>query len=279
MTLPSISPATQKVATPEGGVVTLSTVVSSYTPPPVRPVTYVGICPRSGASAAAVTATDDLYQAKAAVTRLFFTGALGSAPVSDRFLVTSFNALNAPGVPYPGGHDVVAYRHEADHAFKNDPAGLAAWKVANVNLRVAGVPVCVSLTGWAFVLGSGVNPDDYVFDGATHLMVDLDGLSPDAASPGYTQRWYAVIAAVVAFCAKHGLTWGVGELEADRSAADPSGVLRVAWATTLMASCIAAGALYVCLWENPAKQPLSAWDTDAERSMVHTALTLGPRAR
>ena len=131
----------------------------------------------------------------------------------------------------------------------------------------------VCLTGWAFDPKSGVDPSTFLVPGVTHLGVDFDGISSTSGYHDYT----VALANVVAFCAKHGLTWGVPEFGANRATNDLTGDVRAQWLLSWAAKFRDAGAEYVCLWEQTS-QAGSCFTTPAEVATVRAMLALGPRA-
>jgi hypothetical protein len=275
MTFPTLSPASQTLVLPDGASVGLSTVVSSYVP--AEPVTQMmlGGTSRWTSSAADVHLTDAAYGgAVPAVGRAFYPDALPPPPTNDRRWLGSFKQLNPAGVAYPTGYDEVYYKHEPE---KLSAAALAQWH-ADMDGLVPLIPnLGICLMGWTFDPASGRNPDDYLVPGVVRLAVDIDGVSPDSAHPGY-HAYATVIKNVRAFADRHGFKSVVAaEAGANRSPADPKGTGRVAWVGDTASQARDAGFRAFCLWEQAVRYPTSIFSTDAENAMAVTMFKTGPR--
>lgn len=255
-------------------IVTQDDPVYSWTPaPPVpavaKPVrTLIGGTPRGKSDAPGVAAVDAAYGA-ASVIRLYCTGTLIPPVPTGRKVVGSFKTL--PGRPLEANeYDWLFYQHEIDAKVKKGTITLAQWQSDMAALKKTGITnlgVCV--TADAFVNPSKPDPSTWLTPGVTHIGVDFDGISSATGYHDYTKE----LAAVVAFCAKHGLTWGVPEFGANRAANDPDGSGRAAWLVHWIQQFQRAGAQYVCLWEQDS-QVGSTFTTPVEIATVRTMFAL-----
>jgi hypothetical protein len=249
--------AGESVAVSYGGV----------TPPPPPSLMLFGDTPRSASTVAGVAQIDAVY-GPANLVRLYWSGAAGVSPVSDRDVVGSFKTVTAGTAAWARTMWRWAYLHEIDSKIKKGQATLPEWQATMTQLaalKVAGLSVIV--TADAFV-NSSKNPADYLVDGVTHWGIDFDGISSSAGYHDYSRE----LAAVEKFTKAHGLTWGVPEFGANRAGNDPSGTARADWLKTWAARFAAAGAEYVCLWEF-ATQAGSEFTTAAETAAVRSLLT------
>lgn len=262
---------TQAAASPlvirndDGSNVTLDYM---YTPAPPVVRTLFGDTPRAACNAAGLAEIDSAYDA-GTVVRWYFTGAPGAIP-TDRKVIVSFKTLMpATGLASLNGALRRFWMHEIDHQIlvtPKPPILLPAWKIG---MQAMGL-TDICLTADCFV-NPNKNPADYLVPGVTHVGVDFDGISGGTAYHDYS----AALAAVVKFCTAHGLTWGVPEFGTDRQGWDGDGSARAAWLISWAGKFRAAGAEYVCVWEQTAKQPLSTFTMAAERTAVRAILALG----
>jgi hypothetical protein len=222
----------------------------------------IGGTPRGSSNAAGVAAMDATY-GYAKVVRLFWSGSGGSSPASNRAVVGSLKVVDSSTAPWARTMWRWAYQHEVDSKIKKGLITLAQWKAKMASLVALNVPgLSVILTADAFV-NSAKNPSDYLVPGVTHLGVDFDGISSATGYHNYAKE----LAAVQAFTTAHHLTWGVAEFGANRAGNDPSGSVRATWLKTWTARFTAAGAEYVCLWEN-SSQAGSTFTTTSENAAV-----------
>jgi hypothetical protein len=250
-------------------------VTLRITPPPPPPVgtTLMGDTPRGGSDAAGVRAVDALYGAGGTI-RLFCPSVATPSPVSDRPVVGSFKRISASTPAWARQMWRWAFIHEIDskdahpEKFPSTTANVAQWRDQMATLVAMGIPgLSVIVTADCFVNGSK-DPSDYLISGVTHWGVDFDGIS---SSTGY-HNYSSVLAAVTPFMSAHGLSWGVGELSADRATStDPSGSGRAAWLNLWAGNCAAAGAEYVCVWENNF-QPGSLLTSAAEQAAMRALM-------
>ncbi len=258
------------------------TTAASSTPPATEPTTvapsssstvpapasaFFGDTPRGASDAAGVSTMDSNY-GPADVVRLFWSGAAGASPAPDRRVVGSIKTINSGTAAWASTMWRWAYQHEIDSKIKKGLMTLPQWRAGMDSLVALHVPgLSVVLTADAFVNPSK-NPSDYLVPGVTHLGVDFDGISQSSGYHDYARE----LAAVKAFTQAHGLTWGVAEFGANRAANDPDGTARAAWLQTWGGRFAAAGAEYVCLWENNF-QTGSTFTTAAENAAVRELFT------
>lgn len=264
------------VVTP--AVVTVGDASYTWTPaPPVPAVsvpvgTLFGNTPRGSDTVAALAATDAVYGTAGAVVRWYFTGAPNAAALpTDRAVVVSYKT--APAMRLNTMREFLD--HEIDHQVIANGVSLPDWGAKMKRLGLT--DFC--LTDDAFT-NPAKNPETYLAAAGpqiAHVGVDFDGLSPKKPGDSY-HDYTAGLAAVVAFCKKHGLTWGVPEFGADQAPDDTDGTRRAAWLLAGAKMFRDAGAEYVCVWEDPIRQPGSTFRTPAEVATVRAMLALGPRA-
>ena len=204
----------------------------------------------------------------ASVVRLFWSGPAGVSPAPDRRVVGSMKTINSGTAAWASTMWRWAYQHEIDSKIKKGLMTLPEWRAGMDSLVALDVPgLSVVLTADAFV-NPTKNPSDYLVPGVTHLGVDFDGISQSTGYHDYSRE----LAAVKAFTQAHGLTWGVAEFGANRADNDPDGTVRAAWLQTWGGRFAAAGAEYVCLWENNS-QVGSTFTTAAENTAVRELFT------
>jgi hypothetical protein len=258
-----------------------STIDVVYTPAPVVPPVpvpepfVVGDTPWSAAGGAAEV--DKQFGVKSKIMRIFFSGALAVAPYSDRECVGSFKT-GMPTADVLKTYKWATKVHEVDakDIKSQQPGGVPfdfpGWQNDMRDLVAMGTGnVCVILTGDC-ATNPDKNLDKYIIEGVTRYYFDLDGISPKAGESGY-HDYTATIAAIVAWCKKHGFTWGVAEMGANRSTLDLVGTNRAQWLTKLINQCRAAGATDVMVWAWSG-MPNSAFNMPAEIAAIHTAMTL-----
>ncbi len=226
-----------------------------------------GGTPRGASNAAGVASMDSTY-GPAKVIRLFWSGAAGTSPTANREVVGSLKTVDSKTAPWARTMWRWAYQHEIDSKIKKGQTTLAQWRAKMATLVKMKVPgLSVILTADAFV-NKSKRPADYLVAGVTHWGVDFDGISQSGGYHDYAKE----LAAVKSFTAAHHLTWGVAEFGANRASNDPSGSARAAWLKTWGSRFAAAGAEYVCLWENNF-QAGSNFTTKAENTAVRQLLS------
>jgi hypothetical protein len=226
-----------------------------------------GGTPRGASNVAGVASMDSTY-GPAKVIRLFWSGAAGTSPTSNREVVGSLKTVDSRTAPWARTMWRWAYQHEIDSKIKKGQTTLAQWRSKMATLVKMKVPgLSVILTADAFV-NKSKRPADYLVAGVTHWGVDFDGISQSGGYHNYAKE----LAAVQSFTAAHHLTWGVAEFGANRASNDPSGTARAAWLKTWGGRFAAAGAEYVCLWENNF-QAGSNFTTKAENTAVRQLLS------
>jgi hypothetical protein len=234
---------------------------------PVPAAAFFGDTPRGYSDAAGVSTMDANY-GPANVVRLFWSGTAGVSPAPDRRVVGSIKTINSGTAAWASTMWRWTYQHEIDSKIKKGLMTLPEWRAGMDSLVALNVPgLSVVLTADAFV-NPTKNPSDYLVPGVTHLGVDFDGISQSTGYHDYSRE----LAAVQAFTQAHGLTWGVAEFGANRASNDPDGSVRAAWLQTWGGRFAAAGAEYVCLWENNS-QTGSTFTTAAENAAVRELFT------
>lgn len=276
MTAPTIIPAGTPISfnfTTSDGAQFNQTV--TYTPQ--HPFRF-GNTPRGSSTAANVSIVDAWYAVKSKIIRLYCTGQLLAPAVTDRDVIGSFktmptSAQTSAFLANAAKYAFLFFQHEIDHKVIDAASGvsLPAWKTQMTILKSMGVAnLAICLTADCFV-NPAKNPLDYMIPGITHIAVDFDGVSPKPGVQTY-HDYSAALAAVVAFCTKYGYTWGVPEFGANRASGDTSGVLRSYWLALWAGKFKAAGALYVCVWEQDG-QIGSTFTTVAETATVSALLS------
>lgn len=263
MTQPVTSPLVFR--NPDGSDIQI-TLDYMYNPAPPPKRTKFGDTQRSVSGGLAEV--DKAYGGPGATARVYFTGAPGQIP-PDRAVIASFKQAQttAAGLASLALAERRFYFHEIDHQERITPKApitRAQWKTDMIAMGLT--DVC--LTADCFV-NTAKNPADYLVDGVTHIGVDFDGISGGTSYHDYSKA----LAAVIAFCDAHGLTWGVPEFGTDRQTWDTDGSGRAAWLIYWAGKFRAAGAEYVCVWEYSA-QPGSLFTAAAEITAVRALLAL-----
>lgn len=235
-----------EIASLQDTVVSLKAQIAALqggTPPPPPSKVLYGSDGAIGSNPAAVAAADAKWGTTTPVFRWFDPGPPSVVPDTKHQYVMSCKTLNPSlmATNYANAFRSV-YVHEIDSKVHKGQMTAAQWQSDMAKLVAAKVPnLCVILTAYCFVTG---NPEDYVVPGVKHFGVDLDGIS------GWPYHDYTrEIGLVKAYCAKHGMDWGVGELGANQAPQDPNDTFRGGWLVKTAQQAAAAGASWVCLWE------------------------------